>query len=1291
MVSTETSPLLDKPAAVAADIHKVKDFFILVEVIGTRFLPANSSSHVFCVLKYGGRTIHRTRPFVSTRQNSLFHWNRSSTAAEDKKRLENPIWTIQHDALTTVMISPRDFENKKALTIAVYGKQQQPSRALPRRRAERARFVGKCRFKSPSLLEQCTEERIEVTLTDDLGRPIVGGVLEQSALLACRFRVASNADVTFIQQQCRGSRWHQHNWKGTDVLPHPTRPRAVAVTELDEKFVPGASFKTAVAGTKRRVKPYPDPMQQPQQQLLTRPQMKERCQDPSRNWIAAGTYTGRGRIYVEILSCHNLPNVDYGSGAGNKTDAFVTAVYGDTVVQSDIIDDELSPVWLPWTQRAFCLEMQQHASSQVLYLAIFGFKRTPLLQHKAVGRVGINIRHFQCDTLYNLVYPLQLGGTVRIRLRVEMDQERAVLLNALRPPPAVHVNVRQKKSVPVLRYTCCGEENDEIFSMSIFQGYVDEILEGFVPRLLYAWSDAIKSLMLWRTTRQVRICGLGVVLPLYSFLAFVMGLFVVEYPYMFPAVLCLVMAGILLVNMQQRLETPSPWRRCFSFWHYLRILITGKSAPCYQTIGENEGHEEMRAQEDKLKARIDQDNEFFKMKEAVETEIEKIEQETVTMATKMEVNYIELMVVLVKVQRIVGGKRILLLWLCRLRQMVLVDRLFLITRLDFCRLLRSLDVIFTWEESDLSFWITAIFLVTGILFLFVPWAYLFRWTGRIAIVVFFGPQNKVLDVIWFSRHETVKHRIQKMLSERMFQARCHQEAARKLRDFRSILFGEFSILVPSIMTTRKLDFPLACSTAHVTTEAVPDLCFDSMSNLKLFVPGQTLWGSMVPRPKNEWLRNREESMRSKQTIDQTLLRKDEEKRESQPEMNDSSFEDYDAVGEEGVEVSYEMDDEEAGLVLPGLLESPESMRELGVEIQWDSLREVDVRVNEDNNDSSAEGTVKDGLLEEDNDADWKKPEESTADTVLESSAASERRLSNLGFEITELFDTEAKFVQQSWRESSVDSIREMSEEAMGLKQAVITSIPIEKQLQSDFQSSSDIISSPRVDTAEQFQIGDVPVAEDTRTFLDRQPAEALNISTEDCVDAFKRSSAIPPQEEADSDEVSDIETGGSPMYERTVFMEQLASTANHDDERASSSMEKAAGRIALEREVSTSLRLFDVVDDRANDSSSLDDNATATELNNSSDEQGGVEITETFDEEAQFVQKSWRASSRSVEESPVALDDPTSRLISSSTDSKTSHADSDDIGSSATTVRSSSITDGGFEVIEPSFESTAVD
>jgi hypothetical protein len=100
-------------------------------------------------------------------------------------------------------------------------------------------------------------------------------------------------------------------------------------------------------------------------------------------------------------------------------------------------------------------------------------------------------------------------------------------------------------------------------------------------------------------------------------------------------------------------------------------------------------------------------------------------------------------------------------------------------------------------------------------------------------------KNKGLDVMWYSRHENVECRIKKMFShsERWIQARCRQEAARKLRDFRSVLLGELSTLVPFIMRTRTLTSPLACSTAQVMTEAIPQFYFDCLSSSsQLFVP-----------------------------------------------------------------------------------------------------------------------------------------------------------------------------------------------------------------------------------------------------------------------------------------------------------------------------------------------------------------------------------------------------------------------------------------------------------------------
>jgi hypothetical protein len=49
---------------------------------------------------------------------------------------------------------------------------------------------------------------------------------------------------------------------------------------------------------------------------------KEMLMD-SREWIDSGT-GDIGRLFVEILECKNLPNLDTGGFVGNKTDAFVS-------------------------------------------------------------------------------------------------------------------------------------------------------------------------------------------------------------------------------------------------------------------------------------------------------------------------------------------------------------------------------------------------------------------------------------------------------------------------------------------------------------------------------------------------------------------------------------------------------------------------------------------------------------------------------------------------------------------------------------------------------------------------------------------------------------------------------------------------------------------------------------------------------------------------------------------------------------------------------------------------------
>lgn len=203
----------------------------------------------------------------------------------------------------------------------------------------------------------------------------------------------------------------------------------------------------------------------------------------------------------------------------------------------------------------------------------------------------------------------------------------------------------------VARYTACGEyDNQARFSLQVLTGYIDEILEGYLRRILYSIQDATGSLIFWRDQIQIR----GVGFPLYSLLAFCLGIFIVEKPRLFPAMLCFAIAMTFLKQMQDRLASPSPWRRCFSFAHYFRILVFGNSGiPTGTTIAANAGAKELQVQEEAMQKRIAHDKEFIEKKEAVEKLIEEVE--SFKIQNNSQPAPVELLIVLGKVQGILGG------------------------------------------------------------------------------------------------------------------------------------------------------------------------------------------------------------------------------------------------------------------------------------------------------------------------------------------------------------------------------------------------------------------------------------------------------------------------------------------------------------------------------------------------------------------------------------------------------------------------------------------------------------
>ena len=136
----------------------------------------------------------------------------------------------------------------------------------------------------------------------------------------------------------------------------------------------------------------------------------------------------------------------------------------------------MSPKWLPWTRRAFTFRIA-HPSSQI-NIGVFDHDYGALQYHDLIGRVSIDITNLKKDVEYILSYNLyssarvegrKSNGTIRVRLRIEIPDERKFILGATEPPPPCYLNAKDRKTWLVLRQTCMGIYDNEKFNFKQLQ------------------------------------------------------------------------------------------------------------------------------------------------------------------------------------------------------------------------------------------------------------------------------------------------------------------------------------------------------------------------------------------------------------------------------------------------------------------------------------------------------------------------------------------------------------------------------------------------------------------------------------------------------------------------------------------------------------------------------------------------------------------------------------------------------------------------------------------------------
>lgn len=349
------------------------------------------------------------------------------------KETNNPIWCINHRCLflCTTPDTEDDIDSSE-LQFDVRDK----SDLLVTNPLD-CTLIGSCKMSLRDIVDACLkmpEGRIELQLESATQRAIYSMFSkpnfskndepEDVNKIAIRFRFATDFDKNFMEKfgKMKGTfasyLYYIGNTPG--ALTMKTAEKAVYFTNktvpmMDEIAEP--INKNVITQKEIKVQPGPDPDRPKSTKYLSHEQMKIENQKPSTNWTQFGSVRkdeDLGELYLEILNCDKLPNTDAPDGIlgfGYKTDAFVCAIYDEFFAQTDVIENRLSPMWMPWTQRSFCFAIK-HPFSQ-LFLSVNDFNS--VTKFVCIGRIQVNLNHFEPDVTYTLKYKLHPASNVNVR------------------------------------------------------------------------------------------------------------------------------------------------------------------------------------------------------------------------------------------------------------------------------------------------------------------------------------------------------------------------------------------------------------------------------------------------------------------------------------------------------------------------------------------------------------------------------------------------------------------------------------------------------------------------------------------------------------------------------------------------------------------------------------------------------------------------------------------------------------------------------------------------------------
>eukprot|EP00535_Pseudo-nitzschia_heimii_P007256 CAMPEP_0197177648 /NCGR_PEP_ID=MMETSP1423-20130617/3180_1 /TAXON_ID=476441 /ORGANISM="Pseudo-nitzschia heimii, Strain UNC1101" /LENGTH=1215 /DNA_ID=CAMNT_0042627229 /DNA_START=106 /DNA_END=3753 /DNA_ORIENTATION=- len=774
---------------------------------------------------------------------SVFMGHQEIHRTDYRSKTLNPIWTLKTGSLFLLQTESRRFFIEDGLKFVVkdydnIGKDE---------------VLGICKV-DPKKFYKANGERQEFKLTqprirnagaknatDDNGDQPCG-------VLVIRCRRASQYDTKFI----------------ADFAKHDNKAKGVASYTAPEADT--SAFKTLTTKVKKRnadgkmmykIRPCADPKRPLHEtEWMTNGAIQEAVLQPSYQWTEIGE-GNLGKVYLEILGCDGLPNLDNGAFYGNKTDAFVACVFEDVYGRTDVIDDCLSPRWLPWTHRAFILRIE-HPSS-ILNLGIFDYDSggERLADHDLIGRVSVDLTNLRSSTQYVLSYNVCSSarvsnrksiGKIIIRVRMEIPDERKLAMAALYPPPPIYVNSKSLKDFSVIKQTCFGKVDEEEYSTETLKSYVDEIYA--LEHVLFFLEDGLTTLLLWRGNFEFTIPYLEIKanLPIHSMSAFALAIVIVENPTLLPSLCFASIAWLLLATGLWRQNSHNIWYRCHSYSQIFKMLAIGddlaephKIQPFHNYEKSKEEAEvwmkriEESAKRAELAAKEAQAAEEERLKELAE--IGEVDNDLSTKANQSTMNPMK--AALYPIQLMLG---------------IVV------------RFIRIIKNILIWQEAYFSFWITTGSLLLAVVFLFVPWLWCIKWASRVFAWTVFGPWMKLVDKYYYSllKPETEEQRQLRMQAEKLKAKLTHSETVTniriqrentaKLKAMKEYMFGKYALRIPILKQDRFPDLPLAESFATPYREkdlSLAELAMQEAGYNKIRVPGQTLIGDMIPYIQEE--------------------------------------------------------------------------------------------------------------------------------------------------------------------------------------------------------------------------------------------------------------------------------------------------------------------------------------------------------------------------------------------------------------------------------------------------------